>query len=75
VGWEALIIDEGHRLKCKTSKLFEALQTLRTSFRLLLTGTPLQNNLEELWTLLHFLQPEAFDSLETFQAAQPQPSP
>ena len=55
MGWEALIIDEGHRLKCKTSKLFEALQTLRTSFRLLLTGTPLQNNLEELWTLLHFL--------------------
>ena len=69
VGWEALIIDEGHRLKCKTSKLFEALQTLRTSFRLLLTGTPLQNNLEELWTLLHFLQPEEFASLETFQAS------
>ena len=69
VGWEALIIDEGHRLKCKTSKLFEALQTLRTSFRLLLTGTPLQNNLEELWTLLHFLQPEEFASLETFQSS------
>ena len=69
VGWEALIIDEGHRLKSKSSKLFEALQAFRTAFRLLLTGTPLQNNLEELWTLLHFLQPEEFASLETFQGS------
>ncbi len=69
VDWEALVVDEGHRLKSKSSKLFEALQGFRTNFRLLLTGTPLQNNLEELWTLLHFLQPEEFASLETFQAS------
>ena len=67
VDWEALIIDEGHRLKSKSSKLFQTLQKFRTRFRLLLTGTPLQNNLEELWTLLHFLQPEKFVDLDSFQ--------
>ncbi|KAL1496220.1 hypothetical protein AB1Y20_016183 [Prymnesium parvum] len=65
--WEALVVDEGHRLKSKASKLFQALQGFHTVFRLLLTGTPLQNNLEELWTLLHFLQPDKFDDMESFQ--------
>ena len=68
VAWEALVVDEGHRLKSKESKLFAALQGFSTRFRLLLPGTPLQNNLEELWTLLHFLQPEEFDNLEAFQS-------
>ena len=45
------------------------LRTYRTTHRLLLTGTPLQNNLSELWSLLNFLLPEIFDDLSTFESA------
>jgi SWI/SNF-related matrix-associated actin-dependent regulator of chromatin subfamily A member 5 len=40
---------------------------LRTNYRLLITGTPLQNNLHELWALLNFLLPEVFSSAEKFE--------
>ena len=54
IPFEMLVIDEAHRLKNETSKLATLLRQLTSARRLLLTGTPLQNNLEELWTLLHY---------------------
>jgi len=57
--WSALIVDEGHRLKSGSAgKLFRELHDLDATFRLLLTGTPLQNSLDELYHLLLFLDPE-----------------
>lgn len=66
--YETLIVDEGHRLKNQQSKLFQQLHSFKTRQRTLLTGTPLQNNLSELWMLLHFLDAGKFQSLEEFQA-------
>ena len=50
-----VVVDEGHRLKNKTGKLLEAMKQLGCERRLMLTGTPIQNNTTELWTLLNFL--------------------
>eukprot|EP00192_Tetraselmis_astigmatica_P001503 CAMPEP_0117687286 /NCGR_PEP_ID=MMETSP0804-20121206/23042_1 /TAXON_ID=1074897 /ORGANISM="Tetraselmis astigmatica, Strain CCMP880" /LENGTH=1720 /DNA_ID=CAMNT_0005499315 /DNA_START=24 /DNA_END=5186 /DNA_ORIENTATION=- len=66
--WETMIVDEGHRLKNKASRLFQVLHGFNTRQRTLLTGTPLQNNLDELFMLMHFLEPGKFSSLEDFQA-------
>ncbi|KAF2668311.1 hypothetical protein BT63DRAFT_402191 [Microthyrium microscopicum] len=66
--WSFLIIDEGHRLKNLDCKLIRDLMSYQSSNRLLITGTPLQNNLNELWSLLHFLMPEVFDKLDQFQS-------
>nr|XP_043610939.1 CHD3-type chromatin-remodeling factor PICKLE [Erigeron canadensis] len=67
INWETMIVDEGHRLKNKDSKLFSALKQFNTRHRTLLTGTPLQNNLDELFMLMHFLDAGKFASLEEFQ--------
>ncbi|CAL9096899.1 unnamed protein product [Musa acuminata var. zebrina] len=67
VPWEVLIVDEGHRLKNSSSKLFGLLNTFSFRHRVLLTGTPLQNNIGELYNLLNFLQPVAFPSLAAFE--------
>ena len=61
-------VDEGHRLKNKDCRLMKELKRLPSQQRVLLTGTPLQNNLSELWSLLNFLMPDAFDDLQFFQA-------
>lgn len=66
INWKALIIDEAHRLKNKRSKLLERLKLFKTDHRIILTGTPLQNNTEELWTLLNFIEPHIFTSLPSF---------
>ena len=58
--WRYVVTDEGHKLKNAKSNVSHALQTIRAEHRLLLTGTPLQNNLTELWALLHWLFPEVF---------------
>jgi len=60
-------VDEGHRLKNFDCKLIRELKTLPIANKLLLTGTPLQNNLDELWSLLHFILPDIFSSLAEFQ--------
>ncbi len=60
-------MDEAHRLKNSTSQLHEALNSFLTTNRLLITGTPLKNSLEELWNLLHILMPRKFHSLSEFK--------
>ncbi|KAH1119521.1 hypothetical protein GLYMA_17G217300v4 [Glycine max] len=67
IKWECMIVDEGHRLKNKDSKLFSSLKQYSSKHRVLLTGTPLQNNLDELFMLMHFLDAGKFGSLEEFQ--------
>ncbi|XP_037493790.1 protein CHROMATIN REMODELING 4 isoform X2 [Jatropha curcas] len=67
VPWEVLVVDEGHRLKNSESKLFSLLNTFSFQHRVLLTGTPLQNNLGEMYNLLNFLQPASFPSLSSFE--------
>ena len=62
-----MIIDEGHRMKNATSKLSITLKNYyKTKNRLILTGTPLQNNLPELWALLNFVLPKIFNSVKSF---------
>ncbi|XP_014518293.1 ISWI chromatin-remodeling complex ATPase CHR11 [Vigna radiata var. radiata] len=64
--WRYIIIDEAHRIKNENSLLSKTMRLYSTNYRLLITGTPLQNNLHELWSLLNFLLPEIFSSAETF---------
>nr|XP_050857224.1 lymphoid-specific helicase-like isoform X2 [Vespula vulgaris] len=66
--WRYIIIDEGQRIKNHESLLSKVLRTFPSMNRLLLTGTPLQNNLAELWALLNFLLPEIFDDLPVFES-------
>lgn len=67
IRWIHMIVDEGHRMKNAQSKLSNTLtQYYHTRFRLILTGTPLQNNLPELWALLNFVLPAIFKSVKSF---------
>ncbi|KAH9906145.1 SNF2-family ATP dependent chromatin remodeling factor snf21 [Xylariomycetidae sp. FL2044] len=67
IKWFHMIIDEGHRMKNANSKLSATItQYYSTRFRLILTGTPLQNNLGELWAMLNFVLPSIFKSVKTF---------
>lgn len=67
VKWVHMIIDEGHRMKNAQSKLSLTLNTFyHSDYRLILTGTPLQNNLPELWALLNFVLPKIFNSVKSF---------
>ena len=61
-----LVIDEAHRIKNEKSVLSQVVRIFSTKHRLLLTGTPLQNNLQELWALLNFLMPSIFASSQDF---------
>ncbi len=58
--WSYVILDEGHKIKNDLSLISKSLQGLGAEYRLILTGTPLQNNMVELWALLHWLYPEVF---------------
>ncbi len=59
--WKFIVVDEGHRMKNSKSKFTQTLgQNYFSQNRILLTGTPLQNNLSELWSLLNFLLPKVF---------------
>mmetsp|Transcript_14219 Transcript_14219/g.29472 ORF Transcript_14219/g.29472 Transcript_14219/m.29472 type:complete len:2502 (-) Transcript_14219:1540-9045(-) len=64
--WKVLIVDEAHRLKNHTSRLFDELASVPRDHCVLLTGTPIANATEELWALLHFANPQAFDDREDF---------
>jgi hypothetical protein len=69
VHWEYIIIDEAHRIKNECSLLAENVRHFKSNHRLLLTGTPLQNNLHELWALLNYLLPTVFDNASEFSHA------
>ena len=56
--WEYLVMDEAHRIKNEKSILADVVRRFRQGHRLLITGTPLQNNLRELWSLLNFIMPQ-----------------
>ncbi|KAJ3007875.1 hypothetical protein HKX48_008895 [Thoreauomyces humboldtii] len=58
--WKYVVLDEGHKIKNEASNVSSSLKGVQSEFRLLLTGTPLQNNLHELWALLSWLLPEVF---------------
>ena len=60
--WEYIIIDEAHRIKNVDSLLSQIIRMFTSRGRLLITGTPLQNNLHELWALLNFILPDVFSS-------------
>jgi superfamily II DNA or RNA helicase len=67
--WQVIVVDEAQRLKNIDSKLARNLRAFKSSHRILLTGTPLQNNITELWTLLNFIEPAKFNSLDDFLGA------
>ncbi|PLW09074.1 hypothetical protein PCANC_23943 [Puccinia coronata f. sp. avenae] len=65
--WSFIVVDESHRLKNLECKLVQELKSYQSANRLLLTGTPLHNNLKELWSLLNFILPEVFDDYSSFE--------
>jgi hypothetical protein len=69
ITWRYLVLDEGHRIKNEKTALYERLRMVKAQRKLLLTGTPLQNNLHELWALMHFLHPELFADSAVFDDA------
>lgn len=64
IPWQCIVIDEAHRLKNRSNRLYSDLQTYKNEHTILLTGTPIQNEIRELWALLHFLHPEGFPVTE-----------
>ena len=78
--WHYLILDEAHNIKNFQTQRWQTLLTFKTHSRLLLTGTPLQNNLQELWSLLYFLMPAGTDGaggfadLEKFLSSMKRPA-
>ncbi|KAH7462525.1 hypothetical protein KRP22_004946 [Phytophthora ramorum] len=68
IKWRYLLIDEAHRVKNENSKLSKVVREFKVEHRLLITGTPLQNNLHELWALLNFLLPDVFSDSEDFDS-------
>ncbi|XP_020226149.1 chromatin-remodeling ATPase INO80 [Cajanus cajan] len=66
VKWQYMVLDEAQAIKSSTSIRWKTLLSFNCRNRLLLTGTPVQNNMAELWALLHFIMPTLFDSHEQF---------
>ncbi|WVQ80990.1 hypothetical protein IAT38_003097 [Cryptococcus sp. DSM 104549] len=67
INWKFIVVDEGHRLKNLDCKLIRELKSYTSANRMILTGTPLHNNLAELWSLLNFILPDIFDDIDSFQ--------
>ena len=68
IRWAALAVDEAHRLKNDEAQLYRVLNDMKTEHRLLITGTPLQNSMRELWCLLDFANPGVLGPWEEFEA-------
>ncbi|CAI5934825.1 unnamed protein product [Closterium sp. NIES-64] len=73
LSWEYVVLDEGHRIKSAECKLNAHLKSYKSNHRILLSGTPIQNNLEELWSLLNFLLPSVFNCASDFASWFSQP--
>jgi SNF2 family DNA or RNA helicase len=67
VPFQYIVVDEAHRLKNANAKILQALKRLPCKRILLLTGTPIQNNTDELWSLLNYIESEKFSRIETFK--------
>ncbi|KZT02159.1 uncharacterized protein LAESUDRAFT_794367 [Laetiporus sulphureus 93-53] len=65
--WGFIVVDEGHRLKNMDCRLMHEIKKLNAAPRMALTGTPLHNNLSELWARLNFVLPDLFSDLEAFE--------
>lgn len=65
--WQYIILDEAQAIKCIRSQRWRILLSLKSRNKMLLTGTPIQNTMAELWALLHFIMPQLFDSHQEFQ--------
>ncbi|KAF2077677.1 hypothetical protein CYY_000993 [Polysphondylium violaceum] len=66
IRWQYMVLDEAHAIKSSASNRWKTLMSFNCRNRLLLTGTPIQNSMAELWALLHFIMPTLFDSHEEF---------
>lgn len=66
IQWQYMILDEAQAIKSSQSSRWKSLLGFHCRNRLLLTGTPIQNNMQELWALLHFIMPQLFDSHDEF---------
>jgi len=66
IAWQYIVVDEAHRIKNEESALSQIIRLFYSKHRLLITGTPLQNNLHELWALLNFILPDVFGDSEIF---------
>lgn len=66
IRWQYMILDEAQAIKSSSSTRWKILLAFQCRNRLLLTGTPIQNNMQELWALLHFIMPTLFDSHDEF---------
>lgn len=66
VNWEVIVLDEGHRIKKIDGVTSEKLRAVPADHKVILTGTPLQNNTHELWVLMNFLDPSTFNSSAEF---------
>eukprot|EP01126_Amoeba_proteus_P013730 TRINITY_DN15885_c0_g1_i2.p1 TRINITY_DN15885_c0_g1~~TRINITY_DN15885_c0_g1_i2.p1 ORF type:complete len:135 (-),score=28.54 TRINITY_DN15885_c0_g1_i2:205-609(-) len=62
IRWRCIVIDEGHKVKNESSIISRCVRTLDSQFKLLLTGTPVQNNTRELWSILSTILPAVFGS-------------
>ena len=65
--WEYMIVDEGHSIKNDATILAQNCRRIKSKSRILLSGTPLQNSMKELWSLLNFILPTTFDNAEEFE--------
>ena len=66
IDWRCIVVDEAHRLKNLDSQLALSLNEYHFDHVVLMTGTPLQNDMLELWALLHFIEPEIFSDAQSF---------
>ncbi|EMR08602.1 hypothetical protein PNEG_03078 [Pneumocystis murina B123] len=66
IKWQYMILDEAQAIKSSSSSRWKNLLDMKCRNRLLLTGTPIQNTMQELWALLHFIMPSLFDSHDEF---------
>ncbi|KAB8255818.1 SNF2 family N-terminal domain-containing protein [Aspergillus pseudonomiae] len=69
--WNYVVLDEGHRIKNNQSHRAQTIQSIRAEYKLVLSGTPIQNNLRELWSIFHWLYPDVFvpSTSEPFEEA------